>query len=89
MIAKDVKKIAFKTHQRHYEFKVMPFGLINISATFQALINNVLEPYLRIFVLIFFDDILIYSSLMEYHIIHLKTILEALIHNQLFVKKSK
>jgi len=84
-----VKKIAFKTHQRHYEFKVMPFGLTNTPTTFQALMNNVLEPYLRRSVLIFFDDTLTYSFTMELHIIHLRTILETLIHNQLFVKKSK
>lgn len=89
MDPEDVDKIAFHTHQDLFEFLVMPFGLSNAPATFQALMNTVLWDYLRHFVLVFFNDILIYSSSWSDHLRHVCTILRLLQDHQLFLKKSK
>jgi hypothetical protein len=89
MRAEDEAKTAFKTHQGHYQFKVMPFGLCNAPATFQCVMNVVLEPCLRRSVLVFMDDILVYSSSLEEHVSHLTEVLQLLRNAKLFVKASK
>jgi hypothetical protein len=85
----DVSKTAFRTYCGHYEYLVMPFGLSNAPGTFQALMNEIFAEYLRKFILVFFDDILIYSSDISSHCQHLSIALQLLRDNKLYAKKSK
>jgi hypothetical protein len=85
----DIDKMVFRTHHGHFEFLVMPFGLSNAPATFQALMNDVLHPFLRRFVLVFFDDILIYNTSWSEHLQHVGLVFTALRAHGLFLKRSK
>jgi hypothetical protein len=85
----DEAKTTFKTHQGHYQFKVMPFGLCNAPATFQCVMNEVLNRCLRKSVLVFMDDILVNSKSIEDHVTHLREVLTLLQQQQLYVKRSK
>lgn len=85
----DIEKVVFWMHHGHFEFLVMPLGLTNAPAMFQALMNDVLQPFLRYFALVFFDDILMYSSSWSEHLQHVKAVLEVLCPQGLHHKRSK
>ncbi|GJT31124.1 retrotransposon protein, putative, ty3-gypsy subclass [Tanacetum coccineum] len=85
----DISKTAFRTRYGHYEFQVMPFGLTNAPAVFMDLMNRVCKPYLDKFVIVFIDDILIYSKNKQEHEEHLNLILELLKKEELYAKFSK
>ena len=86
ILEEDIPKTAFRTRYGHYEFVVMPFGLTNAPAVFMDLINWVFREYLDRFVIVFIDDILIYSASEEEH---LRTVLQTLRDHQLYGKLSK
>ena len=85
----DIPKTAFRTRYGHYEFVVMPFGLTNAPAAFMDFMNRVFKPYLDKFVVVFIDDILIYSRTPDKHTRHLQIALEVLRRNELYAKFSK
>ncbi|GKA80045.1 putative reverse transcriptase domain-containing protein [Tanacetum coccineum] len=85
----DILKTTFRTRYSHYEFQVMPFGLTNAPAVFMDLMNRVCKPYLDKFMIVFIDDILIYSKNKQEHEEHLKLILELLKKEELYAKFSK
>jgi hypothetical protein len=89
MAEEDEMKTTFKTHHGHFQFRVMPFGLTNAPATFQCLMNAVFQEQMRKFVLIFMDDILVYSPTLETHVGHLQHVFHTLQNHQLYAKKSK
>nr|GEW18753.1 putative reverse transcriptase domain, ribonuclease H-like domain, aspartic peptidase domain protein [Tanacetum cinerariifolium] len=82
----DLPKMAFRTRYGHYEFQVMPFGLINALAVFMDLMNRVCKPYLDKFIIVFIDDILIYSKDKKEYREHLKAILELIKKEKLYTK---
>ncbi|KAG7588696.1 Zinc finger CCHC-type [Arabidopsis suecica] len=85
----DIRKTAFRTRYGHYEFVVMPFGLTNAPAAFMKMMNGVFQEFLDEFVIIFIDDILVYSKDWESHQDHLRAVLERLRKHELFAKLSK
>ncbi|GJY28893.1 putative nucleotidyltransferase, ribonuclease H [Tanacetum coccineum] len=85
----DIPKTAFRTRYGHFEFTVMPFGLTNAPAIFMDLMNRVCRPYLDKFVIVFIDDILIYSKTQEEHVEHLRLILGLLKKEKLYARFSK
>ena len=85
----DISKTAFRTCYGHFEFTVMPFGLTNAPAAFMDLMHRVFQPYLDQFVIVFVDDMLIYSQSEWEHEYHLRIVLQLLRDHQLYVKFSK
>ncbi|KAL4032940.1 hypothetical protein IC575_006023 [Cucumis melo] len=85
----DIAKTTFRTRYRHYEFLVMPFGLTNAPAVFMDLMNRIFHQYLDQFVIVFIDDILVYSVDRESHEEHLRIVLQTLRDKQLYAKFSK
>ncbi|GKC25274.1 putative reverse transcriptase domain-containing protein, partial [Tanacetum coccineum] len=85
----DIPKTAFRTRYRHLEFTIMPFGLTNALAIFMDLMNRVCSLYLDKFVIVFIDDILVYSKTQEEHKVHLGLVLELLKKEKLYAKFSK
>lgn len=89
LLPQDEHKTAFRTHQGLYEFRVMPFGLTNAPASFQGLMNKIFALMIRKNVLVFVDDIPVYSKSLAEHVQHLRQVFQILQHHQLFVKASK
>lgn len=85
----DISKTAFHTHHGHYEFQVIPFGLCNASSSFQATMNQLFQPYLRKYIVVFFYDILIYSKTFSDHLVHLESDFEVLLCGQFSLKLTK
>jgi hypothetical protein len=84
-----IPKTAFQTHEGYYEFLVIPFGMCNDPSTFHNLMNHVFHPFHHKFVLVLFDDILIYSKTWQAHLTHVEQVLHLLSQHQLFLKQSK
>jgi hypothetical protein len=85
----DIAKTAFRTRYGHFEFHVLPFGLTNAPATFMTLMNDIFREYLDKFVVVYLDDILIYSRTKEEHLEHVRLILQTLRKHQLYAKAKK
>ena len=85
----DISKTTFRTCYDHYEFLIMPFGLTNAPAAFMDLMNRVFNPYLDQFVIVFIDDILVYSKNVDEHATHLRIVLQTLRDRELYAKFSK
>ena len=84
-----MEKTTFRTHNGHYEFLVMPFGLTNAPTTFESLMNEIFREFLQKFILVFFNDILVYSRTLEEYFGHLRVAFSLLASHQLVVNKKK
>ena len=89
MADEDIHKTTFRTHSGHYEWVVLPFRLCNALATFQSLMNDIFRSYLRKFILVFFDDILVYNKTWNDHVECLTITLQILEENGLVVNYKK
>lgn len=87
MQPEDVEKTDFRTHDGYYEFLIMPFGLTNAPATLQSLMNTIFKPFLRRFVLVFFDDSMVYSKSVSPYTEHLAVILNFFADQQMFANR--
>jgi hypothetical protein len=85
----DIEKTTFRCHFGHFEFLVMPFGLTNAPATFQSCMNHIFRGQLRKYLLVFFDNILIYSKTWDEHLAHLGKVLDIMKAQSLYAKESK
>ena len=89
MKSEDISKTTFKTLYGHYEYLVMPFGVTNAPGVFMDYMNRIFHPYLDSFVVVFIDDILVYSKTRDEHEEHLRIVLQTLRNRQLYAKLSK
>jgi hypothetical protein len=89
MREEDEEKTSFKTHHRHFQFRVMSFGLTNAPTTFRYLMNTIFAQHTRKSVIVFLNVILVYNMSLLDHLLHLRQVLELLCHNQLYAKESK
>jgi hypothetical protein len=85
----DVHKTAFNTRYGHYEWNVLPFGLTNAPATFQTLMNEIFADFIDVFVIVYLDDILIFSNTIEEHRVHVRQVLERLRKHSLYANREK
>ena len=85
----DLLKTTFRTRYGHYEFLVIPFGLTNALTTFMDFMNRVFRPYLDQFMVVFIDDILVYSRDEQVHEQHLRIVMQTLREKKLYAKLSK
>lgn len=89
MAEKDIPKNSYRTHQGHYGYKLMSFGLCNTPKTFQATMNDLLKSFLRKFVVVFFDDILVYSPSLSLNVSHLEEIFTVLAQSKFYLNRNK
>lgn len=89
MYKEDIHKTTFRTHSSHYEYLVMSFGLCNVPSTFQAAMNNIFKPLLKKCVIVFFDNILVYSKTIKEHKQYLENVLTILEEHHFFIRAAK